>query len=482
MLPVLTVAEMSAIDAAALETVPLETLVARAGHAVARAALELMGGAYGRRVVTIAGPGNNGADGRVASAVLAGRGARVRVVGAGTPVDIGPVDLVIDAAFGTGFRGEFRFPPVPPGTPVLAVDVPSGVGGDSGEASGVPAAADRTVTFVALKPGLLQGDGVRLAGTVTVADIGLPVGSPGPDGHAGEPSILAVEDDDVARLVPPRARHGNKWSAAVLVVAGSPGMTGAAALCARSAYRSGAGMVRLGVPGLALANSPATEAVSVHLPGQGWAPAALEAASRCSAVVVGPGLGRDPGVAADVAQLVAESPVPVVVDADGLTALGRVGADRSFQARARVVLTPHDGEYARLTGSDPGPDRIAAARSLAATSGTVALLKGPTTAVAHPDGRVRLSLSGTTALATAGTGDVLSGIIGALIARGTDPLEAAGLAAHIHGRAGSLARGEGTMAGDLPDLVSAVLAALRAGADRAGAPGGPGGRVGGRHG
>jgi ADP-dependent NAD(P)H-hydrate dehydratase / NAD(P)H-hydrate epimerase len=452
MLPVLTVAEMSAVDATALQTTPLETLVVRAGHAVALAALELMGGAYGRRVVTVTGPGNNGADGRVASAVLAARGARVRVLEAGSPLPVGPVDLVIDAVFGTGFRGEFRFPAVPAGTPVLAVDIPSGVRGDTGEASGAPVAAHRTVTFVALKPGLLQGDGVRLAGRVTVADIGLP---------PGDPPVLVVDDGDVAALLPPRSRHGNKWSAAVLVVAGSPGMAGAAALCARSAYRSGAGMVRLGVPGLALTDSPATEAVSVLLPATAWAPAALEAASRCSAVVVGPGLGRDPNTAAEVTRLVAESPVPVVVDADGLFALGRVGDDRSFQARSRVVLTPHDGEYARLTGADPGPDRITAARSLAAVSGAVALVKGPTTAVAHPDGRVRLALAGTTALATAGTGAVLSGVIGALIARGTDPLEAAGLAAHIHGRAGSLARGEGTVAGDLPDLVSEVLAALR---------------------
>jgi NAD(P)H-hydrate epimerase len=464
MQPVLTVSEMNAVDTRALATTPLEILVGRAGLAVAIAALDLMGGAYGRRVVVVAGPGNNGADGRVAAELLRRRGARATVVDAGSPATIGAVDLVIDAAFGTGFRGEFRFPPVPEGTPVLAVDIPSGVRGDTGEASGAPAVADRTVTFVARKPGLLQGDGVRLAGTVTVADIGLP---------AGNPSVTVVEDDDVMALVPPRARQGNKWSAAVLVVAGSPGMTGAAALCARAAYRSGAGMVRLGVPGLGLADSPATEAVSILLPALDWASAALDAASRCSAVVVGPGLGRQPGTAADVARLVADSPVPVVVDADGLHALGRVGEDRSLQARSRVVLTPHDGEYARLTGADPGPDRIAAARALASISGAVALLKGPTTAVAHPDGRVRLALTGTTALATAGTGDVLSGIIGALVARGTDPLDAAALAAHVHGRAGSLARGEGTVAGDLPDLVSTVLAALRPTAGRTRGPRGP---------
>jgi NAD(P)H-hydrate epimerase len=452
MQPVLTVAEMNAVDAAAQATTPLDVLVGRAGLAVALAALDLLGGAYGRRVVVVAGPGNNGADGRVAAGVLRRRGARVTVVEAVAPVAFGPVDLVVDAAFGTGFRGEFRFPPVPAGTPVLAVDIPSGVRGDTGAASGVPAPADRTVTFVALKPGLLQGDGVRLAGAVTVVDIGLPT---------GRPAIAVMDDDDVATLVPSRARLGNKWSAAVLVVAGSPGMTGAAALSARAAYRAGAGMVRLGVPGLDLAESPATEAVSVALPGEGWAGAALEAASRCSAVVVGPGLGRGPGVAEDVARLVADSPVPVVVDADGLHALGRVGGDDSFRARSRVVLTPHDGEYAHLTGGDPGADRIVAARALASASGAVSLLKGPTTAVAHPDGRVRLARAGTTALATAGTGDVLSGVIAALLARGIDPLDATALAAHVHGRAGARAHGEGTVAGDLPDLVSAVLADLR---------------------
>ncbi len=462
MQPVLTVAEMSTLDAAALAHTPLDALVARAGYAVARAALEVLGGAYGRRVVTVAGPGNNGADGRVASSVLARRGARVEIVEAGLPGTIMPVDLVIDAAFGTGFRGEYRFPRVPAGTPVLAVDIPSGVHGDTGRASGAPVGAARTVTFVALKPGLLQGDGARLAGTVSVADIGLPFVCP---------SVAVVEDSDVTDLLPARSRQADKWSAAVLVVAGSPGMTGAAGLCARSAYRAGAGMVRLGVPGGALSGLPATEAVGVSLRQHEWASEALDAASRCSAVVVGPGLGRDPGTAHDVARLVAESPVPVAVDADGLHALGRVGADRSLQARSRVVLTPHDGEYTRLVGADPGPDRIAAARSLAAASGAVALVKGPTTALAHPDGRVRLVLSGTTALATAGTGDVLSGIIGAFMARMADPFEAVALAAHVHGRAGSRARVEGAVAGDLPDLVSSVLSALRARAGTGGARG-----------
>jgi len=456
MQPVLTVSEMNAVDAEAARTTPLDVLVGRAGNAVAGAALSLLGGAYGRRVAVVAGPGNNGADGRVAAAILAGRGARVTVVEAGAdPAEAArgfdSADLVIDAAFGTGFRGEYAFPDVPPGVPVLAVDIPSGVHGDTGEASGAPAPATATVTFVALKPGLLQGDGADLSGQVSVADIGLPTGSP---------TVTAVEDADVAALVPSRGRQGNKWSAAVLVVAGSPGMTGAAGMCARAAYRAGAGMVRLGVPGAALSESPATEAVSVHLPAEGWSAEALEVASRCAAVVVGPGLGRDPATTADVARLVAGSPVPVVVDADGLYALGSVRDGAPVAGRSALVLTPHDGEYRRLMDAAPGDDRIGAARALARSAGAVALLKGPTTAVAHPDGRVRLALAGTTALATAGTGDVLSGVVAALVSRGLDPLDAAALAAHVHGRAGARGLGDGLVAGDLPELVAEVLADL----------------------
>jgi NAD(P)H-hydrate epimerase len=237
-------------------------------------------------------------------------------------------------------------------------------------------------------------------------------------------------------------------------------MTGAAAMCARSAYRTGAGMVRLGVPGGALSEAPASEAVSVPLPAEAWSAAALEAASRCSAVVVGPGLGREPSSGVEVRRLVGESPVPVVIDADGLVTLGLL-AGHPLRTRSTAVLTPHDGEYERLMGGTPGHDRIAAARSLAVTGGAVALLKGPTTAVAEPGGRVLLSLTGTSRLATAGTGDVLSGMIGAMISRGVAPLEAAALAAHVHGRAGARGPAEGLVAGDLPDLVSQVLSGLR---------------------
>jgi NAD(P)H-hydrate epimerase len=452
--PVLTVAEMQAVDARATATTALDVLVERAGTAVALAALDLLGGAYGRRVVLVCGRGNNGADGRVAARLLARRGAQVRVIAPGEAASIGDtgpaVDLVVDAAFGTGFRGTYDAPEVAHGVPVLAVDIPSGVAGDTGVVTGRTLAALRTVTFVAPKPGLLQGDGARLAGEIEVVDIGLRVG-----GHR----IGLVEDADVAVLLAPRTSSGNKWSAAVAVVAGSPGMTGAAALCARAAYRAGAGMVRLGVPGGDLGALPATEAVGVALPADGWAAAASTAAARCRAVVVGPGLGRAPGTGDEVRQLLAGAEVPTVVDADGLHALGRVDGG-PLEAGAPVVLTPHDGEYERLVGVAPGPDRVAAARKLAAATGSVALLKGPTTAVADPSGRVLLARAGTTALASAGTGDVLSGMIGAFLARGVPPLDAAALAAHVHGRAGALGHRAGLVAGDLPDLVARVLDAL----------------------
>ena len=467
MQPVLTTVEMGEIDARAAATTPLDTLVERAGTAVALAAMDMMGGAYGRRVVLICGKGNNGADGRVAARLLARRGARVHIVAPDEPGVIGgsglPVDLVVDAAFGTGFRGAYDAPVVASGIPVLAVDIPSGVSGDTGEALGRVLAADRTVTFVAPKPGLLQWDGVRLAGELVVVDIGLDTEADRTaegtaEGTAGGTAdrIDRIEDVDIVDLLPERRPQGHKWSAAVLVVAGSPGMTGAAELCARAAYRAGAGMVRLGVPGGDRGALAASEAVVIELPAAGWAEDALTGGDRCRAVVVGPGLGRAPGAGDEVRRLISGSPVPVVVDADGLTALGRIDL-HPLVATAPVVLTPHDGEYERLTGVPPGPDRVEAARRLAAASGVVVLVKGPTTAVADPSGRVLLATAGNPALASAGTGDVLSGVIAAFLARGVPALEAAALAAHVHGRAGALGHRSGLVAGDLPDLVARIL-------------------------
>jgi NAD(P)H-hydrate epimerase len=452
---------MGAADEAALAHSTHETLVHRAGTAAAHAALRLMGGAYGRRVVVVAGKGSNGADGRVAASALVRRGARVAVAGAAeAPAELPECDLVIDAAYGTGFRGSYDAPRSPGAAAVLAVDLPSGIDADSGEASGRPVQADATVTFAALKPGLLQGEGPARSGRVQVADIG--IGFP-------VPRTLLVEDADAA-ILPPRQRGGNKWNYAVGVAAGSTGMEGAAVLCTRGAMAAGAGMVRLGPPGDPAAAWP-TEAVRVHLPAQHWAEPFLEAAVKCKAVVIGPGLGTDPGTAEEIRAVVAAVPVPVVIDADALTALGDAGAARALLGRrtAPAVLTPHDGEYARMAGQPPGGDRLDAARRLAAATGAIVLLKGSLTAIAAPVDTapdVLLSGAGRPSLATAGSGDVLSGIIGAFLARGLPAHEAAALGAHLHGQAAGMGPAQGLVAGDLPGLLVRLLSELGEGPTR----------------
>ncbi len=449
-------------DAAAADRLPPGLLVGRAGRAVARSVLRQLGGGYGRRVVVVAGPGNNGADGQVAAEWLRRRGARVAVVpvpGRGhTPDPLPHCDLVVDAAFGTGFRGEYRAPAVPPGVPVVAVDIPSGLNGDTGEACRDAVRADVTVTFAALKPGLLLGEGPQRSGTIEIVDIGLEIAATRP-GAACE----LIEDCDVEHHLPARARDSHKWAAAVMVVAGSPGMIGAARLAAGGAARAGAGMVRLGIPGASAGELPAGSVVAEALDGTEWAAGVLDRLDRFHALVLGPGLGRNEAVAGQVVRLVAEARCPVVVDADALWALRSSSFVASTVARreAPVVLTPHAGEYRRLCGSSPGADALSAARRLAADSGAIALLKGSSTVVARPGGDAMVSASGSARLATAGTGDVLAGVIGAFVARGVEPGVAAALAAHTHGRAAELGAPEGLVAGDLPGLVSEWLSSRR---------------------
>lgn len=445
-LPVVTPEEMRAIDAAAPE--PFEVLVDRAGRAVARSALRLLGGAYGRRVVVIVGPGANGADGRVAARRLEDAGVRVALLEAGAAGPAVPrCDLVIDAAYGTGFRGTWS-PPTVGTAQVLAVDLPSGVDGLTGATAGPVLRATRTVTFAALKPGLLLGAGAQHAGEVEVADIGLTVSGAG---------AHLVGDDDVAPWLPHRSREAHKWKGAVWIVAGSPGMAGAAALATRGAQRAGAGYVRTSTPGGAPGAEIPLEAVGTSLPGDRWAQAVTAELGRFGAVAVGPGLGRSEATAHEVRAFVAgHGEVPIIVDGDGLHALGvapHVGPG--------AVLTPHDGEYERLAGRPPGDDRLAAVRLLADTTGAVVLLKGTTTLVAEPGGNALVVTSGDARLATAGTGDVLTGIVAALLAGGLDPLRAAAAGAHLHGRAGNLGWRRGLVAGDLPDLVPVVFDGLR---------------------
>ena len=451
MIPVVAPAEMAAIDRDAPE--PVDVLVARAGWAVAAAALDMLGGGYGRRVVVVAGKGNNGADGRHAAGCLVRRGVRVTVVDA---ADVGPdgldlrgVDLIVDAAYGTGFRGEYEAPD-PGGRPVLAVDIPSGVDGLTGAGGEGAVRADRTVTFAALKPGLVFPPGRERAGVVEVVDIGLDV---------SRASVHVVEHDDVDGWVPRRPVETHKWKSAVWVVAGSSGMTGAAHLAARAAMRAGAGTVRLGIPGVVAPDPPFLEVVGRSIPAEGWDENVLADLGRAKALVVGPGLGRTDATAAAVRRLVSVAPVPTVVDADALHALGTVDeAAAVLRARsAPTVLTPHDGEFERLAGHPPGADRVAATRDLAARTHATVLLKGPTTVVADRSGRVLLSTAGDDRLATAGTGDVLAGVIGAYLAQGLDGLRAGAAAAFVHGRAGHLSWRHGLVAGDLLDLLPEVL-------------------------
>lgn len=475
-IPVVTPEEMGAIDAAAAE--PTDVLIDRAGAAVAGQALGLLGGAYGRRVVVVAGKGNNGADGRAAAERLTRRGVRVEVLDAADlPDELPRCDLFIDAAYGTGFRGDWHPPKVAAGTRVLAVDIPSGVDGLTGEVHGAPWTAVRTVTFAALKPGLLLGLGPELAGDVVVADIGLDVTSA---------RTHLVESVDLARWLPERARDSHKWRAACWIVAGSPGMTGAAHLSAAGAQRAGAGYVRLSTPGLASDPGAPTEVVGVELPADGWAATVLADLDRIAAVGVGPGLGPDPETAIQVRALVGAADRPfVVVDGDGLSALAddvegnvtqprlRPGDDSSSNDTAdggpdgavqpqgpTVVLTPHNGELARLGADTAAPDRLAEVRALAARRHAVVLAKGSTTIVADPQGRVLIVTAGDDRLATAGTGDVLTGAITALVAQGIAPLEAAAGAAHLHGRAGALAWRRGLVAGDVAAHLPAALAEL----------------------
>lgn len=453
---IVTPAEMGAIDAAAPE--PVEVLIGRAGGAVARAAVDLLGGTYGRRVVVVAGKGNNGNDGREAARRLAARGVRCRVIDAAEAPPVLPAaDLVIDAAYGTGFAGTYHAPrPAHPGTPVLAVDIPSGVDGLTGEASGQPLAADVTVTFAAYKPGLVLADGAALAGEVRVADIGLDVS--GASAHV-------VDDAAVRSWLPARAVDAHKWRAAVRLIAGSPGMTGAAHLTAAAALRAGAGYVRLSTPGADTDPGAPTECVVTPLPGDGWAGAVLEEGlDRFRSLAVGPGLGRDAGAVQQIRRVLTGAGLATIVDGDGLTALGPSAAevlDGRHPDAGPVVLTPHDGEFATLTGAAPAADRLASVRDAAARTGAVVLLKGPTTLVAHPSGAVLAVTSGDARLATAGTGDVLTGVVAAFLAAGLPGPEAAAAAAHLHGRAGALAWPRGLVASDLVALLPVALSELQ---------------------
>jgi hydroxyethylthiazole kinase-like uncharacterized protein yjeF len=468
MQPILTPEESADLDRNA--DVPVEVLMERAGLAVAIQAAA-MGAGYGRRVTVLCGPGNNGGDGYVAARHLAARGAQVRVLALADPrshgakwaaatavdagVPIGPfqppseADLVVDAVFGAGFRG-----PLPDEVKawvaarprVLAVDLPSGLAGGTGEPLPVAFDAEATVTFQAAKRGHLVGSGPDLVGRLVVADIGLAVPPSG---------WQLMEDRDV--VVPARHRTAHKWSVGgVAVVGGSPGMAGAPVLAARGALAVGAGAALVARPP-GLGSLPPGGLLTAEI-GEGPSlsssdgPAIAELAGRWGALVIGPGLGRT-GTGL-VGGVVERWSGPVVVDADGLS---REIVGGLHRRTTRAVLTPHAGEFERMSGRRP---EAGAAEAFARETGTVVLLKGNPTFVT--DGvETWVVTSGGPELATAGTGDVLAGAIGGLLARGVPPAAAARTAAHLHGRAGATLAARRTVTPEgLADELAATVAAV----------------------
>ena len=425
-----------------------DELMERAAAAVAAEALRAFPGA--RRYAVVCGKGANGGDGRIAARLLreAGRDAE-------ETDDLSGADVVVDALFGTGFHGAPRQDAAAlierigeSGLPVLSVDLPSGVDASTGETAGAAVTADVTVTFHGAKVGLAVAPGRFHAGRVVVAGIGL------------DPATTAIvrATPEVLSLVPRRGSRDSKFTAgSLLVVGGASGTTGAAVLAATAALRADAGYVTVAVPAdkLAVAETLALEPVKRGFTYES-ALETLEAdLARASAVAVGPGLGRTDDARGLVRGLLERSTLPAVVDADGLFGLVPVARD------AATVLTPHAGELARLLDTDSAwvsAHRLEAATRCADRFGAVVVLKGADTIVQAPDGRTVVCDVGPPSLATAGTGDVLTGVLGAFLAKGLDATDAAVAAAIAHGLAArAVPHQAGLIASDVVEALPSVL-------------------------
>jgi NAD(P)H-hydrate epimerase len=436
MIPLLSTAQMREADALAVAKVGTDALVAAAGTAVALEAQSMLGSCYGSRVAVLVGPGLNGADGLVAASWLRSRGAKVDVIDVmNQPKELRGYELVIDAAFGLGCSRPYVAPSVAVGTLVLAVDLPSGVDSDTGALLGSPMSADVTLALGALKPAHVTGPAAAICGQLRSAGLGIV--------RRFDDGLM--EDSDLGVLVQ-RETTDHKWTHAIQVLAGSTLMPGAADLVVRGALAAGASMIRLASRG--------DVAESVDLPAEVVRSDSTTVEPRSRCVVAGPGLGTDS--VEWLRERLSDLSMPVVLDADGLN---RDLVPSKTSNGARWVLTPHAGEFVRLTGEALPTNHLDAVRSLARDLDCVVLLKGATTTIADRDGRVRIVRSGTPTLATAGSGDVLSGVIGATIARGHDQLEAAALGAHLHGRAGASLPVYAS-ASDLPLAIGEIISSL----------------------
>ncbi|MDE2295523.1 MAG: NAD(P)H-hydrate dehydratase [Gammaproteobacteria bacterium] len=458
----------------------IEQLMQRAGDAVAEQIERRWGS---RPVVVLCGPGNNGGDGLVVAQRLAERGwpvrvallgTRERLVGAPrqqaarwhgpieavTPASLDGAALVVDGLFGAGLSRALEGPALETlaaararRIPLVAIDVPSGVDGDTGEDLGA-AAAVLTVTFVRKKPGHLLLPGRALCGEIAVADIGIDdsiVTALEPDAFENEPRLWV---DALPR--PGIADH--KYSRGHALVVGGHPLTGAARMAARAAARAGAGLTTIAAPTVAWPiYAAASQSVMVATADTAGDLARLLADPRISSILIGPGAGVGAETRARVLAIL-ETRRPAVLDADAISAFVEDPASLWQAIRGPCVLTPHEGEYRRVF--DFRGTKLARARAAAAASGAVIVLKGADTVIAAPDGRAAINANAPPTLATAGAGDVLGGLVAGLLAQGMDPWSAAAAAVWMHGAAAA-AVGPGLIAEDLPDRIPGVWRRLR---------------------
>ncbi|HMB16241.1 MAG TPA: NAD(P)H-hydrate dehydratase [Pelovirga sp.] len=498
-------AEMVAADRYAIDTlgIPGAVLMENAGRACAQLLEERYAECFPGPIVVIAGKGNNGGDGYVIARILADHGWQVTTLILAQPDKIAGdaaimlqvlhhcggrvvfVDdeevlgqhfeelqsrLIVDALFGTGLESDVRGLPAvaialmnDAVAPVIAVDLPSGVDASNGRICGSAVRADFTVSFDHPKIGHISTPGALHVGELEVVDIGIP-GTKRPTDLL--PQAWLIDIVAARALVPERPPFAHKGTFGhLLVVAGSPGKTGAAALAGNAALRSGCGLVTVGVPASVheVLEIKLTEAMTVPLADQDGlitlvaADRIAELAASSQALAFGPGLGQGDGLRQLVRQLVLTQNLPLVIDADGLNLLAGQLECLNERQGITLILTPHPGEMARLTGMSVAAieaDRFNAARDFARRHQVILLLKGARTIVAAPDGRVHINTSGNNGLSSGGSGDVLTGLIGSLLAQGCDPFAAASLAAWWHGRAAEqIATMSGTVGMTAGDLI-----------------------------
>jgi len=510
---VVTAEEMKRLDRAAIEEygIPGLVLMENAGRQVVEVIKQVLGNVRGKVVTVFVGKGNNGGDGFVTARHLLNMGVEVKVLALadleeitgdaavnleiwrkmgqkiyslhhGDGINIVRLilmntDLIVDAIYGTGFRGKMaekvgRVVEVLNGSgkPIVAVDIPSGLEADTGRVNGPCIRATNTVTFALPKLGLILEPGADYAGELHVADISIP--SVLIENKAPQRYLITAEL--VKEWLPPRPSAAHKGNfGRVVVVAGSRGMTGAAYLVGEAALRAGAGLITVAVPESLhdIMESKLTEVMTVPLPDTGKGSLSRGARQRildllegADVLALGPGLSTMPEVVTMVRELMPLVRIPCVLDADGLNALAGE-ADILRKIQAPVVITPHPGEMARLMGvstREIQEDRLSVAGKAATTWNVVALLKGARTVVAAPNGAIYINPTGNPGMATGGSGDVLTGVVAALIAQGMEPVHAASAGAYIHGMAGDLgAREKGMIGLTAGDIISKLPAATR---------------------